>query len=115
VPAAKVLLTFALGRPPEAPDPDSLDQREFRALAEAPSLRDLLAAQGRYVPGFAAEKLRCSEVGDEAGHKKALLQALEPFKQRFPHLAEAIDRLFEREAAAPGPVLQGLINNGDRR
>jgi hypothetical protein len=113
VPAAKVLLTFARGRPPEAPDPDGLDQREFRALAEAPSLRDLLAAQGRYAPGFAAEKLRCSEVGDEAGNWKALHKALEPYKQRFPHLAEAIDRLFEREAAAPGPVLMGLLNSCD--
>jgi hypothetical protein len=50
---------------------------------------------------------------DEAGDRKALHKALEPYKQRFPHLSGAIDRLFEREATAPGPVLMGLINNCD--
>ena len=111
VPAAKVLLTFVLGRPAEAADPDTLDQREFRALAGAPSLREMCVAQGRYAPAFAVEVLRGLVVSDEAGHRKVLHKALSPLKERHPYLAETIDSLIDRADAALGPVLKGLIDN----
>jgi hypothetical protein len=50
VAAAKVLLTFVIGRPPEAVNPDAVDLDELRLLMAAPLRLELVAAGMAAVP-----------------------------------------------------------------
>jgi hypothetical protein len=55
VPAAKVLLSYVVGRPAEAVDPDRVDVDEVNLLMESPDLRKLLGdARDRLPAGVAA-------------------------------------------------------------
>jgi hypothetical protein len=55
--AAKLLLTWTLGRPGEAVNPDELDLAEYRLLREWPYVLDAKGDVQRMDPGAAAEAL----------------------------------------------------------
>jgi len=49
VAAAKLLLTYLIGRPVAAVDPDGLDMQEWRLRQDCPQLGDVIEAAGRLV------------------------------------------------------------------
>ena len=52
--AAKLLLSYVVGRPAEAPDPDRADLDELRLARELPTPREVASLTGRLVPEDAA-------------------------------------------------------------
>jgi hypothetical protein len=85
VPAAALLLRYALGRPPEAIDPDTLDLDEWRKLAAMPAYSEVahVSIDG-VVPALAIERI------------SKLKAVEEPFRKEYVGVGQEI--LAEREA-----------------
>ncbi|MDA1267304.1 MAG: hypothetical protein O2816_19660 [Planctomycetota bacterium] len=58
VAAARLVLSYVVGRPTDAPDPDRLDEQELRLLKAAPSVLDLAILP----PRISMESLRGEDV-----------------------------------------------------
>jgi hypothetical protein len=65
VAAAKLVLLYALGRPTDAVNPDTLDLDEWRLRQDCPRLGDVIEAAGKFVIERAFLMLRELEPGVE--------------------------------------------------
>ena len=72
VAAAKVLLSYVVGKTTAAPDPDRLDLDELGQLAEAPDIPTLLRAFHRIAPALATVLVREGQASDEKGYMQMI-------------------------------------------
>jgi hypothetical protein len=85
VPAATLLLRYALGRPPEPIDPDTLDLDEWRKLSAMPAYSEVAhVSLDGVVPALAIERV------------SKLKAVEEPFRKEYVGVGQEI--LAEREA-----------------
>jgi hypothetical protein len=67
VAASKVLLSYAIGKPQPAPDPDRLDHDELGLLASLPIAGlGIMSHMGRVAPALLLEMARQAQVGDRS-------------------------------------------------
>jgi hypothetical protein len=96
--AAELLLKYALGKPREAVDPDTLDAHEFAVLSAGPSLARLWFAANEVVdPQLACSIRRKLSAADADAATTQLVGAVEAEPQRF---SKDLDRVRARAAAA---------------
>jgi hypothetical protein len=92
--AAKLLLSYVIGKPAPAVDPDAVDLDEFRRLVGGPSLAATLYAMTQAADPAAAVAAARGLMATDAA---ALERQLEDVARRAP---ATFDRFFQAEAAA---------------
>jgi hypothetical protein len=84
--AAKLLLSYTVGRPAPAVDPDALDLQELRMLAEGPNIEQVLGLVKRVAAGYAAQYVRGVQPADWEGLRKLFEESLRSLRSMLGDL-----------------------------
>jgi hypothetical protein len=98
--AAKLLLQYVLGKPPEPVDPDTLSQREWQLFQEQPITRDdLMQTLGRFPLNVACDIVRTAQPGIAQGMMRMAAEVFQKKDAEVQKKAEAAERQRVRRRA----------------
>jgi hypothetical protein len=104
VAAAKLVLNYAIGRPAEVVDPDTLDADEISKLLQTPDVRTLLAGAMDRLPAATAVGVAQAVLQVSPGRLVQLLDAAQSAPATPPPMTqERLERLLAEAQQGPAP------------